>query len=426
MDTTYLILGINHKKASLELREKINIPQSLIPRVQNEIQLLLKSNKSEQIILSTCNRTEFYFSGVISQDDLEALMDWISDFSKEEKENLMKFTYLLKGDDAVAHIFRLACGLDSMAIGEPQILGQLKSATKLAKVSGFLGNELDQLTQRAFNVAKIVRSKTDIGKQSISLAVLSIQLAKRIFGNLSNCRVLFIGAGEMIRLCLNHVKEQNPRSISLTNRDAERGRSLAEEFGGDYFPLSSLNAELSKYDIVYSCTASSLPLIGVGTISTALKKRKNYPIVCIDLAVPRDIEPEVKKLDNIFLFSIDDLGAQVDENLKTRMSSVTEAEEIIKENIIGFFNWKKNRENIPLITRIQDRGDSIKKLEIKLAKKRLENGISIEEVLDGLAKGITNKFLHNAYKTLNSNTSEEQEITEMWIKKIYGIDSNNE
>ena len=174
-----------------------------------------------------------------------------------------------------------------MAMGETQILGQLKSATRMSKELGYSGNNLDYLTQKAFNVAKLVRSETDIGKQSISLASLSIQLTKKIFGNLSNCDVLFIGAGEMINLCLNHISEQNPKSITLTNRDLKRGQELIEKFNGNYFPIGNLNRNLENFDVIISCTASSLPLVGLGAISTALKKRKNRPIVCIDLAVPK-------------------------------------------------------------------------------------------------------------------------------------------
>ena len=327
-------------------------------------------------------------------------------YSNEHIEKIQAHTYKREGKDAVSHIFCLACGLDSMAMGETQILGQLKSATRMSKELGYAGNNLDYLTQKAFNVAKLVRSETDIGKQSISLASLSIQLTKKIFGNLSNCDVLFIGAGEMISLCLNHIAEQNPKSITLTNRDTKRGQELVKKFNGSYFPIGNLNMNLENFDVIISCTASSLPLVGLGAISTALKKRKNRPIVCIDLAVPRDFEPEVKKLDNVFLFSIDDLGAQIDKNMKSRLSSAAEAREIIENNIEEFFIWKEKRKIAPIIQQLKNRSEKANESEVKNAIKKVENGMSVEDVLSELANKISNKFLHNAYVALNDQNSE--------------------
>ena len=226
----------------------------------------------------------------------------------------------------------------------------------------------------------------------------------------------------MINLCLNHISEQNPKSITLTNRNLERGQELIKKFNGSYFPIGNLNRNLENFDVIISCTASSLPLVGLGAVSTALKKRKNRPIVCIDLAVPRDFEPEVKKLDNVFLFSIDDLGAQIDKNMKSRLSSAAEAREIIENNIEEFFIWKEKRKIAPIIQQLKNRSEKANESEVKNAIKKVENGMSVEDVLSELANKISNKFLHNAYVALNDQNSEKHSETRFWIKKLYGIE----
>ena len=422
MDFNYFIIGLNHKSADLSLRERVSIPDNKILQAQRQLKTLLDPLAIEQVILSTCNRTEFYFYGDNLSNIFDKTLSWLAMYANENIEEIQAHTYKREGKEAVSHIFCLACGLDSMAMGETQILGQLKSATRMSKELGYSGNNLDYLTQKAFNVAKLVRSETDIGKQSISLASLSIQLTKKIFGNLSNCDVLFIGAGEMINLCLNHISEQNPKSITLTNRDLKRGQELIKKFNGNYFPIGSLNRNLENFDVIISCTASSLPLVGLGAISTALKKRKNRPIVCIDLAVPRDFEPEVKKLDNVFLFSIDDLGAQIDENIKSRLSSAKEAREIIESSIQEFFIWKEKRKIVPIIQQLKSRSEEAVGNEVKSAIRKVENGAPVEDVLSELANKISNKFLHNAYVALNDQNSEKYSEIRFWIKKLYGIE----
>ena len=421
MHFDYFIIGLNHKSADLSLRERVSIPESKISLAQQQLKGLLEPLEIENVILSTCNRTEFYFYGNDLSNIFQVTVNWLATYADESFEKIQAHIYKRQGKEAVSHIFSLACGLDSMVMGEPQILGQLKLATRISKDSGYSGSNLDHLTQKAFNVAKLVRSETDIGKQSISLASLSIQLTKKIFGNLSDCDVLFIGAGEMINLCLNHIAEQNPKSISLTNRNSERGMELVEKFGGEYFSITHLNQKLESFDIIISCTASSLPLIGLGAISTAIKKRKNRPIVCIDLAVPRDFEPEVKKLDNVFLFSIDDLGAQIDENLKSRLSSAEEAREIIDTNLEEFFVWKEKRKSVPIIQQLKNKSNTLKEIEVKNALKKIEKGASIENVLSELANKLSNKFLHNAYVTLNNHDAKKYTEIKSWIKKLYGI-----
>ena len=244
MHFDYFIIGLNHKSADLSLRERVAIPENKMVKAQHQLKILLKPLQTEQVILSTCNRTEFYFYGGSPSDIFETTINWLATYAGESIEKIQSHAYKLEGKEAVSHIFCLACGLESMAMGETQILGQLKSATRMSKEFGYSGNHLDYLTQKAFNVAKLVRSETDIGKQSISLASLSIQLTKKIFGNLSDCDVLFIGAGEMINLCLNHFAEQTPKSITLTNRDEERGSNLVKKFNGKYFPIGNLNQRL--------------------------------------------------------------------------------------------------------------------------------------------------------------------------------------
>src|SRR6478735_4033693 len=337
-----LTIGINHHTAPVALRERVAFPLEQLKPALGALKEIwlgpLAKASPEAAILSTCNRTELY----CATDDKaarDAAVHWLSKFHNLPVSELAPHVYALPQSEAVRHAFRVASGLDSMVLGETQIVGQMKDAVRTASEAGALGTYLNQLFQRTFAVAKEVRSTTEIGAQSVSMAAAAVRLAQRIFDKVSNQRVLFIGAGEMIELCATHFAAQQPRELVVANRTAERGTRLAERFNGRSIPLSELPTRMHEFDIIVSCTASTLPIIGLGAVERAVKARRHRPIFMVDLAVPRDIEPEVGNLHDVFLYTVDDLGAIVREGNASRQAAVAQAEAIIETRVQNFMQW---------------------------------------------------------------------------------------
>src|SRR5204863_3872295 len=298
-----------------------------------------------------------------------AFAEWLAQYHRLDSSELQRYLYTLPREQAVRHAFRVASGLDSMVLGEPQILGQMKDAARAAESAGTLGTLLHKLFQRSFAVAKEVRSTTELGTASVSMAAAAVRLAARIFPRLSDQQVLFIGAGEMIELCATHFSAQSPARIAVANRTLERAEKLAHRFGARTMELKRLPAELHEYDIVVSCTASSLPILGKGLVERALRARRRRPIFMVDLAVPRDIEPEAGELDDVFLYTLDDLGQVVSANLDARRSAVAQAEAIIDTQVGQFMRWMQARENVPLIRALRSRADDARREELERALK---------------------------------------------------------
>src|SRR5437867_4321789 len=318
-------LGLNHSTAPLEVRERFAFQMDTLGAALRD--LLGQPKVKEAAILSTCNRTEIYFNGA----GVEPVVQWLEDFHRVPKSSLSPYVYTLPQEKAVQHAFRVASGLDSMVLGEPQILGQMKQAVKTAEAAGSLGLVLNRLFQRTFAVAKNVRSNTDIGSASISMAAASVKLAERIFPSIAQQRVLLIGAGEMIDLAATHFAARKPRSITVANRTLERGAQLAARFAAAAITLNELPDRLAGFDIIVTSTASSLPILGKGLLERAIKARRHAPMFIVDLAVPRDVEPEAATLDDVFLYSVDDLANIVKDNLQIRVEAVREAEAMIAE-----------------------------------------------------------------------------------------------
>src|SRR5437667_7551838 len=312
-------LGLNHQTAPLAVRERVVFH---VERLRDALSEVKRGLAQEAAILSTCNRTELYFEG----EQPAAAAQWLAQYHSIAPGELAQYLYTLPGDQAVRHAFRVASGLDSMVLGEPQILGQMKEAARAAESAGTLGTVLHKLFQRSFAVAKEVRSTTRVGANSVSMATAAVKLAARIFPSLKDQNVLFIGAGEMIELCATHFAAQGPARITVANRTLERAEKLAHRFGARTMELKALSDQLHEYDIVVSCTASSLPILGKGLVERALRARRRRPMFMVDLAVPRDIEPEVGELDDAFLYTVDDLAGIVSANLDSRRSSVEQAE----------------------------------------------------------------------------------------------------
>ena len=409
-----LTLGLNHNTAPVALREKLAFPtKEAIGAALSDLRGHLKSLAPEAAILSTCNRTEIYCKTDAPDEAGQALTEWIGRHKGVDGEgNLAEHLYLLPNQGAVRHAFRVASGLDSMVLGEPQILGQMKTAARVAQDSNMLGSHLHQLFQRSFSVAKEVRTQTAIGAQSVSMSAASVRLGEQIFENLADCSVLLIGAGEMIELCAAHWAP-HPRRMVIANRTLERARPLAERFGATTMALSDLPQQLENSDVVISCTASSLPIIGLGMVERSVRQRRHRPVLMIDLAVPRDIEDEVSRLDDVFLYTVDDLREVVDAGLEGRRLAVAEAESIIDTQVSAFMNWLVQRQSVPLIQELHARGDAVRQQEVERARKMLAKGEDPAAVLEALSRALTAKFMHGPTTLLSRHAGKDPELANM-------------
>ena len=409
-----LTLGLNHNTAPVALREKLAFPtKEAIGTALSDLRGHLKSLAPEAAILSTCNRTEIYCKTDAPDEAGQALTEWIGRHKGVDGEgNLAEHLYLLPNQGAVRHAFRVASGLDSMVLGEPQILGQMKTAARVAQDSNMLGSHLHQLFQRSFSVAKEVRTQTAIGAQSVSMSAASVRLGEQIFENLADCSVLLIGAGEMIELCAAHWAP-HPRRMVIANRTLERARPLAERFGATTMALSDLPQQLENFDVVISCTASSLPIIGLGMVERSVRQRRHRPVLMIDLAVPRDIEDEVSRLDDVFLYTVDDLREVVDAGLEGRRLAVAEAESIIDTQVNAFMNWMVQRQSVPLIQELHARSDAVRQQEVERARKMLAKGEDPAVVLEALSRALTAKFMHGPTTLLSRHAGKDPELANM-------------
>ncbi|MDX1915970.1 MAG: glutamyl-tRNA reductase [Methylophilus sp.] len=407
-------IGVNHTTAPIAIRENVAFNNETLHAALSD---LTAKNAAEAAILSTCNRTEIYVQSATP----EPIVSWLADYHKLDLNKVQPYTYMLSNQDAVKHAFRVASGLDSMVLGEPQILGQFKQSVKIAQEAGTLGTLLHKLFQRTFEVAKEVRTNTDIGGSSISMAAAAVKLAQRIFGDISQQKVLFIGAGEMIELCADHFAAQKPKSITVANRTIERGTQLAEKIHGQAILLNDLHARFAEFDIVITSTASQLPIVGLGMVESAIKARRHRPIFMVDLAVPRDIEPEVADLDDVFLYTVDDLAQVVSEGIGNRQEAAINAEMIVQARVEHFMEWLKKREAVPTIKALRKHVESMRQAELEKALKLIQKGESPEKVLEVLSNALTNKFLHAPSHALHHSYGDEHARLEQIIRHLYQI-----
>jgi glutamyl-tRNA reductase len=411
-----LAVGLNHNTAPVSLREKVAFPADQIGQAVASARAWFGNMGSdsathEAAILSTCNRTELYAANHLSggvETAIDSTARFLADYHRLPYGELRPHLYTLPQDNAVRHAFRVASGLDSMVLGEPQILGQMKDAVRQAEEAGGLGTCLHQMFQRTFAVAKEVRSTTEIGAHSVSMAAAAVRLSQRIFDKISEQHVLFIGAGEMIELCATHFNAQGPKSLTIANRTLERGEMLAHRFNGRAIRLADLPDRLAQFDIVVSCTASSLPIIGLGLVERAVKTRRHKPVFMVDLAVPRDIESEVGRLDDVFLYTVDDLGAAVQSGMENRQAAVAQAEAIIETRVQSFMHWIDSRAMVPLIQELHETSESMRLAELERARRLLARGENIDTVLEALSKGLTAKFLHGPQQALHNAQGDER------------------
>jgi glutamyl-tRNA reductase len=408
-------LGLNHRTAPLSVREQLAFDPARMGSAL--LDLVRRPQVREAAILSTCNRTELY----VAADAPQAAVDWLTQYHALTPDHVQPYLYQHPQQAAVKHMFRVASGLDSMVLGEPQILGQMKHAARLADEAGTLGTTLGKLFQRTFSVAKEVRSSTAIGANVVSMAAAAVHLSERIFDKLTNQKVLFIGAGEMIALCLAHFAGHKPAAIAIANRTPARAQLLAQKYSASVLRLDEVAARLGDFDIVVSCTASPLPVIGLGMIETALRARRHKPMVLVDLAVPRDIEAEVGGVDDIFLYTLDDLGQIVESGLEARQSAVIEAETIIAERVDNFLHWLDARDAVPTIRALRDAGERMRRHELEHALKALARGDDPALVLDALTHGLTNKLLHGPTHALNQAAGHERAELAQMLSRIYHL-----
>ena len=387
---TLIAIGINYNTAPVSIRERLAFPADVL---NTALQQLLQTKPiQEAAILSTCNRTEFYCQSEVN--DKQVLINWIAQSRQLDPEDFTPYLYSYEDNHFIRHIFRVACGLDSMILGEPQILGQMKTAYQAANDAGTLGKYLGKLFQHTFSAAKKVRTDTAIGSSPVSVAFAAVQLAQQIFDKLSEQTALLIGAGETIELTARHLHQQGIGHIIIANRTYDKAHTLAAQFNGYAIALSELPNHLAEADIVVSSTASQLPILGKGLLESAIKKRKHKPIFMVDLAVPRDIEAEVAQLKDVYLYTVDDLQNTINENMNSRRQAAEQAEDIIDTQVETFLGWLRSQGAQTTIKDYRLQADTIRAQMLEKYLAKLTKGDDPEAVLTHLAHSLTNKLIH--------------------------------
>lgn len=410
------VVGLNHQTAPLSIREKLAFAAALLPDAVS--QLVSSHAAKEAVILSTCNRTEIYSVG-----DTEQIIRWLAAYQHLDVEEIRPYLYTLGCSDTIRHVFRVACGLDSMVLGEPQILGQIKDAVRIAQEQNTIDTWLNALFQKTFSVAKEVRSGTAVGENSVSMAAASVKMAEQIFPLISDLNILLIGAGEMIELVAIYFAAKKPKLITVTNRTLPRAEELCDKLGVHAEPalLSNLPNILHLYDVVVSSTASQLPLVGKGMVESALKQRHNMPMFMLDLAVPRDIEEEVGSLNDAYLYTVDDMMGIVQQGKDARQKAAAGAEVMVEQKVAEFLEWQQSRhQSVPLILTLREDGERARLYVLENAMKQLAKGTSPEEVLERLSIQLTNKLLHSTTRTLNKAGAQDAHLVDA-VAKIYHL-----
>lgn len=395
---TLLALGINHKTAPVALRERVAFGPDVLEQALES--LLAQPMVQSGVVLSTCNRTELYLS-VEQQTDLQQrLVRWLCDYHQLSEDDVLHSLYWHQDNAAVSHLMRVASGLDSLVLGEPQILGQVKKAFADSQRGHALSSELERMFQKTFSVAKRVRTETEIGSSAVSVAFAACTLARQIFESLASVTVMLVGAGETIELVARHLREHKVQKLIIANRTRERASQLAGEVGAEVIGLADIDTRLAEADIIISSTASPLPVIGKGMMERALKARRNKPVLLVDIAVPRDVEPEVGKLPNAYLYSVDDLQAIIDQNLAQRQAAAVEAESIVLQESGEFMSWLRGQGAVETIRDYRSQAETIRDDLQMRALAALEQGADPQKILQDLAHKLTNRLIHAPTKSL--------------------------
>lgn len=417
-----LAFGVNHKTAPVNIRERVSFAPDRLTSALRE--LVDHTNVKEAAILSTCNRTELYCC--MQDQDLDTLEHWFTDYHKLTVQDVKPYIYTHPGNEAVRHLLRVASGLDSLVLGEPQILGQVKDAYRTATEAGTIGSILNKLCQHTFKVAKQVRTDTAIGASPVSVAFAAVSLSKQVFSNFENHTALLIGAGETIELAARHLRENNIGRMIIANRTVERAHKLAEEVNAYAISLPEIPDHLAEADIIISSTASPLPILGKGSVERAIKARKRKPMLMVDIAVPRDIEPEVRDLADIYLYTVDDLQDIIEEGLKSRREAAKQAEEIIDIQVSDFMSWVRSLDSVNVIRRYRESIETIKRVELEKALAALKNGADPQAAMNQLAHSIVNKLAHAPTKHMrDASMSGELELLQA-AQELFDLKDSNE
>jgi len=408
------LIGLNHKTAPIKLREKLVFANDILTQALLELK---EKMSSDILILSTCNRTEIYQSA----SDSKTLITWLAKFHNIKEMNLKPHLYTFKNEAAFSHACRVAAGLDSMILGETQILGQMKQALKQSEFVGGQGKNIAIFFQKVFETAKLVRTKTGIGASSTTVASTILKVADKIYGKSNNVNILFVGAGEMTELCCKYFSANNKKQLTIANRSIKNGMALAKKVGGHPILIGDIHHTMHSFDIVISSTSSQLPIIGLGMIEKAIRLRKHKPMLLIDLAIPRDIEPEVAELDDIFLYTFDDLAKITEKNIKNREKETAKAELLIQQQCEEFMSHLQQKTVAPYIKNLNNKFEQTRISEVKKMEKDLKKGVPVEQVLDKLSKNLTKKFLHSPTKALNDNAKHKNLDGIEFLKKIFNL-----
>ncbi|EGR5061410.1 TPA: glutamyl-tRNA reductase [Vibrio cholerae] len=416
-----LAIGINHNTASVELREKVAFGPEKLSLALN--QLSNSSHVKGGVILSTCNRTEIYCD--VRSASKNKVIEWLSQFHQVSLDELKPSLYVHEEQAAIRHLMRVACGLDSLVLGEPQILGQVKQAYAEARENHAVNPATEKLFQKAFSVAKRVRTETEIGGSAVSVAYAACTLAKHIFESLADATVLLVGAGETIELVAKHLAGHHCKRMIVANRTRERALSLAQQFGADVIALNEIPDYLAQADIVISSTASPLPIIGKGMVESALKARRHQPMLLVDIAVPRDIEPQVGKLNDAYLYSVDDLQSIVDSNIEQRKVEAIQAEAIVSEESATFMSWMRSLQAVDSIRDYRKQANEAREELLNKSLQALAAGGDPEKLLIELSNKLTNKLIHTPTRALQTAAEQGEPAKLAVIRQSLGLDDLN-
>ena len=412
------VLGINHRSAPVEVRGQVAFPPERVEQALTELRQL--GGTREAAILSTCNRTELYCAR--EDSDITPLADWLGSFHELSPDSLRPHLYNYQDELAVRHVFRVAAGLDSMILGEPQILGQMKDCYQQAIRSQSIDTLVNRLFQHTFSVAKQIRTDTAIGASPVSVAFAAVSLARQIFGDLSHQTALLIGAGETIELTTRHLHEREAGKLIIANRTVARAHDLAAQFGGYGIGLDEIATHLAEADIVIASTGSSTVLLDQTTVRDALRKRKHRPVLMVDIAVPPDIDPTVAELDDVYLYTVDDLKQVIEDNMRSRQEAADQAEEIIEVQAERFMAWTRSLDAIPTLRAYRDHAESLGEIELERAYRALNSGAPANEVVEQLARGLVRKLTHDPCVNMRSAVADGDTGLLEAIRTLFQLD----
>ncbi len=411
------VLGINHRTAPVEIRGQVAIPAGELDQALADLRNLASVN--EAAILSTCNRTELYCSCV--EESPAVLIQWLCSYHDLEPAQLAPHLYTHVQDDAVRHILRVAAGLDSMILGEPQILGQMKTAWQQAMHYGTISSLVNRLFQHAFSVAKQIRTDTAIGASPVSVAFAAVSLARQIFGDFASHSALLLGAGETMELAARHLHDRGIGKLIIANRTVSRAHELAAQFEGYGIGLDEIGAHLDEADIVIASTGSPGILIGRQQVEEAVARRRHKPLLMIDIAVPADIDPDVASLDDVYLYTVDDLRSVIDENLRSRQQAALQAEEIIDTQVHHFMGWLRSLEAVPTVRAYREYAEALGAEELARARARIVNGAPAEAVVEQLVHALVQKLAHEPCVNLRNAVAEGDTALLDAMRRLYRL-----